>query len=392
MEEERKMILKMVESGKISAEEGAKLLQALNQEEKKPESSTTNEENVTSATEKEKVKSITDHLSDLSTKVDWGEGNKRYNQWQKDKDKDKTEPGMKKFSDFIENTLQKIKELDLDFNFGSYIEVNHIFQHQNMFQSKIDVSLENGSLNIESWDEPHVRLETKAKVYKAKNPDEAREEFLKETDFEVAGEELHFHTKTKAIKVNGTLYLPKKDYASLQFYTFNGHFKGEKLKAQSLTAKVVNGSMIFNDVHAQAFKGETVSGPVTISGGTIDRCDVQTMHGTIELEALMKDVEAESLNGTISARLNIAEDTRANLAATTGSVFVTVPSTIRTDGILKTNIGNYNWTMPNVEVIEEKKDFVQKSITFVSNQSGSPRLRLEASTKTGSISLKNMEG
>ncbi|MFB4164555.1 DUF4097 family beta strand repeat-containing protein [Alteribacillus sp. JSM 102045] len=393
MEEERKLILKMVEEEKISPEDGAKLLKALNQEnktenadaasvtgtQKQPETRTSEEKSDPGVTGPESSNS-------LSTKVNWEEGNKRFEDWEKEKRK--KADATTSFTDFIDSAIQKIKELDLDFNFGTYQNVHHIFQHKNMEQTALDISLENGSIELKPWNENDVKMDCQARVYKGKNQEEARQEFLNETAFEVDGNLLSFYTRTKSIKVNAVMYLPRKTYERVQLYTFNGHLKGELIKADSFSGKAVNGSLTIEAPDHMKFSGETVNGPIKISRGKLDIADIKTMNGTIELDTDIRDLEAESVNGTIDSKLSISQDARANLSATTGSIFITIPEHIRTEGQLRTNVGNYNYSLSDMEITEEKKDFIQKSLRFTSNHAASPRLRLDASTKTGSISIK----
>ncbi|WP_158736745.1 DUF4097 domain-containing protein [Alteribacillus sp. YIM 98480] len=393
MEEERKLILKMVEEEKISPEDGAKLLKALNQDNRTEKSekgdekaSEKQEESPFAAEEKNTAVSGPETSNSLSTNVNWDEGNKRFDEWEREKRK--KSDATTSFTDFIDSAIQKIKELDLDFNFGTYQNIHHIFQHKNMEQTVLDISLENGSIELKPWNEKDVKINCEVKVYKGKTQEEARREFLKETAFEVEGNQLNFYTKTKSMKVNAVMYLPRKTYERVQLYTFNGHLKGELIKADSFSGKAVNGSLTIDHPDHMRFSGETVNGPIKLNGGKLDIADVKTMNGTIELDADIRDLEAESVNGTIDSKLSISQDARASLSATTGSIFITIPEHIRTEGQLRTNVGNYNYSLSDMEITEEKKDFIQKSLQFTSNHAASPRLRLDATTKTGSISIK----
>ncbi|MFZ4450982.1 DUF4097 family beta strand repeat-containing protein [Salibacterium aidingense] len=390
MEEERKLILKMVEEGKITPEDGSKLLKALNSksedQQEDSHASVSGPEEGSGPKEQQETVTEASTETELSTRVSREKEQQTENGEESERRK-KADPATG-FTDFIDSAIQKIKELDLDFNFGPYQEVHHIFQHKNMEQSVVDVSLENGSLEWKPWDEPDVKIECDVKVYKGRTQDEAREEFLNQTAFEVDGSHLQFYTRTKSIKVNAVMYVPRKTYERLQAYTFNGHLKGEEVKVNSFSAKAVNGSLTIQNPDAMKFHAETVNGPIKITGGRVDIGDIKTMNGTIELNSEIRDLEAESVNGTIDSLIKITQDARANLSATTGSIFVTVPEHIRTEGQLRTNVGNYNYSLSDMDIHEEKKDFIQKSLTFTSNHAAVPRLRLNASTKTGSISVK----
>ncbi|MGY4688966.1 DUF4097 family beta strand repeat-containing protein [Salibacterium sp. K-3] len=392
MEEERKLILKMVEDGKISPEDGSKLLQALNsdggEKQNGDSASAVSEPEPARPREEEENRDASAETS-LSTRINREEDSRsdRYTEWEQE-ERSSASGTATGFSDFIDSAIRKIKELDLDFNFGPYQEVHHTFQHNNVEQTVLDISLENGSLEWKPWDRPDVKLECDVKVYKSRTEEEARREFLKETAFEVDDTHLRFYTRTKTMKVNAVLYVPRQTYESMNLYTFNGHLKGEDVKVNSFSAKAVNGSLTIDSPDIMKCHLETVNGPVKVTGGRIDIGDIKTMNGTIELQSDIRDLEAESVNGTIDALLNVSRDARAALSATTGSVFVTVPPDIRTEGHLRTNVGNYNYSLNNIDIHEEKKDFIQKSLRFTSNDAASPRLRLSADTKTGSISVK----
>ncbi|GAK11664.1 DUF4097 domain-containing protein [Geomicrobium sp. JCM 19039] len=377
--EERKMILKMIDEGKISAEDGEKLMKAIGNQEKK-------QSTVSSSTTRE--------TSELSTQVNWDEGNKRFDERENERQNGSDESsrwseGARWFSDFVESAVTKIKELDLDFNFGNAVEVNHIFQHTNMTEELFEVSLENGTIDVVVWDEEDVKVDCKAKVYKADGEEEARDAFLENTVLESVGGELHLYTKSKRLKVNATIYVPKKKLDKLKLYTFNGKISLRDVDSTYVTVKSVNGSLELEDLKADVLEAEAMNGTIHIKGGQSERIDLRTANGTIDIEGSFDDIDAESLNGTINCRLRDVKEGRASLNATTGSIYVVVPDEIGTKAKLKTNVGNYHWKLPNVDVLEEKRDFIQKTLSLVSNPSYEQQLRIEASTKTGSVSLKS---
>lgn len=359
--EERKMILKMIDEGKITAEEGVKLLETLEKTETRQ----------------------ADKPAELTTRVNWEEGNRTQSGYRQSS-------GASKITAFIESALQKIKEFDLDFNFGTYTNVHHIFHHRNLKETAIDISLENGSVTIVPWDEEDVRVECEAKVYRARDAQDAKEMFLREVSVSGDGEKLKFFSKVKSIKVKATVYLPQLQYRSINLYTFNGHLKGEKIHSEKLDLKAVNGSISFLQASGTKLNAETVNGTIEIKESTVHTCDVQSVNGTIDIDGVFNDADVETVNGTVHYHLKQTKDdpSYANIKATTGSVDIIVPYSIRIDGKLKTNVGGFTCNLDELKIIEEKKDFVQKQVVFVANEEKSPRLKLEASTNTGSVSVK----
>lgn len=382
MEEERKLILKMIDEGKISAEDGVKLLQALN------EPTDTENRSRTKATEQSETTTTTS----LSTKVDWEEGNKRWdqqNEFRSEQEKKLDFASM--FTEFIDSAFQKIKEFDLDFNFGPYEEIHHIFQHKNLQEKRIDVALENGSIHVKPWKENDVKIECHVKMYRGNSREEARREFLKETVFETNEDELRFYTKTKAMKMEATMYVPEKYYDRFQIYTFNGHVTVDDMQGEKILGKAMNGTVTFNNVQADTVEGETVNGAITVQDGIYDTVFLKTISGAIRFDGTAEDVEIESVNGSIQSTFSLTDDGKAKLSTITGSIAVTLPPNIQTEGDISTNVGNISYHLHELHILEEKKDFMQKSLKFVSQVDGTPRLSLEASSKTGSLTIKEKD-
>ncbi|WP_100405426.1 DUF4097 family beta strand repeat-containing protein [Bacillus solitudinis] len=361
--EERKMILKMIEDGKISAEEGLKLLEALEGHKK------TSDEPSTA----------------VSSQVDWSEG-ERYKQQHS-----QSASSTSKFTSFLESAFQKIKEFDLDFNFGSSIEINHIFQHKDVSPKSLNVSLENGSIMIIPWDEKDVRVECQAKVYRVKDSDEARRVFLQESSFEVSEERLTFQTKVKSMKTITTLYVPKTSFDFIKLYTFNGQIKGNQMHVDTLDANTLNGGLSFEAVTAKKIIAETVNGAIDLKQLDAHLIDAKTINGGITLIGQVQDADAETVNGTITYELHsLKEAGYADLKATTGSIHLHLPKDFRVEGKLKTNVGGFTVGLNEYEILEEKKEFAVKGLTFVGNKQQTTTIKVNAVTNTGSIIVKDL--
>ncbi|UCZ52653.1 DUF4097 domain-containing protein [Bacillus shivajii] len=371
MQEERKKILQMIEDGKISADEGVDLLNALKE------------------TEKEKHGAKSDKGSEteeqsLSRDVDWEKGT-GYRQTEQ-----KVSSFASKFTDFIEDAVQKIKEFDLDFNFGSSVEIQHIFQHKEATVRHADISIENGSITFRPWEEDDIRVECNVKVYKVRDSDEARRHFLDEVVFDLSNEKLRLESRKKSMKVNTIVYVPKKDLERLKLYAFNGKLTGEHVSVKKFEAQTVNGRISFDEVEAEDVRLETVNGTISISKLQSEHCDAKTVNGTVAISAAKGDIDAETLNGTINYKLLKPSNSRAYLKTTTGSVTFTVPENVKTEGELKTTVGGIHCDLPNVSVIDEKKEIASKKMTFLSNRDEeSASVYIEAEATTGSITVRN---
>ncbi|WP_096436975.1 DUF4097 family beta strand repeat-containing protein [Alteribacter populi] len=371
MQEERKMILKMIEDGKISTDEGLQLLNALKENDK------------TTTPDTEEEPSVSDSPTRAVSKdVDWRNA-------QGYRGKERQNSFASRFTDFVEDAVQKIKEFDLDFNFGSSVEIEHIFQHTNASVQDVDVSVENGSVTFRPWEEKDIRVECNVKVYKVKDADEARRFFLDEVIFDLKENKLKLKSPSKSMKVNTIIYIPKADLNRVKLYAFNGKVSGESVEASTFEVQTVNGRVGFEKIEGKDVRLETVNGTISVSKLSVEHCDAKTVNGTIAISTSEGVVDVETLNGTINYTLLEPKASRAYFKTTTGSVVVNVPNDVKVEGDLKTTVGGINCDLPKLTVIDEKKDWANKQMSFLANKEATTSFYVEAEATTGSITIKN---
>ncbi|MCH1625801.1 DUF4097 family beta strand repeat-containing protein [Ferdinandcohnia quinoae] len=366
MIEEQKRILKLVEDGKLTAEEAILLIEKLS-----------NVDSGMNQAEKE-----AEIRTELSAKVD-------YEHTRQGSSFDQKATSVKnKFMDFVDSAFKKIKDMDLDFNFGDAIEVKHIFQHSNVNLTKIDLDVANGSITIIPWGEKDVRIECDAKVYKIENQVRARKAFLEDVRFSIEDGKLLFLIQQKQMKVNAKIYVPNENYENVKVRMFNGPINGENLVVQDFRAKTANGAVTVTNFVTTSMEVETANGHIKAENIESKEFEAETINGTVTVGGRFEKVDLQSFNGNITCSL--AEDSchTAYIKTTTGTIHVFVSDAYEVDGELKSNLGSFKAELPVMSIIEEKNDIVQKSLRFKANQDKGNKLYLFAETKTGSIEIK----
>ena len=130
MKEERKRILKLVEEGKMTVDEALFLIEQLEH-----------------GTMPQQEKSTY-----LSTDVKFEEAKKEefkkedFNTYKFNSMKDKV-------LDFVDSAFKKIKDFDLDLNFGQSVDISHIFQQGDAYLNQVDIDMANGSVKIVPWEQ-----------------------------------------------------------------------------------------------------------------------------------------------------------------------------------------------------------------------------------------------
>lgn len=370
MQEERIRILKMVEEGKLSAEEALSLLNELEQSQQ--------------AIEKKQEELV----NELSTVVKFDEGKQGENKQENDSFQNKFQSLKDVIVDFVDSAFKKIKDFDLDFNFGQGHELSHIFQQGDVQIKNIDVDIANGSVQFIPWDQNDVRIECKARVYRGETLDEARASFLRDILFNVDIGTLRFSAQPKWMKVEAMIYLPKVAYENARIRLFNGPIRFENLNVKSLKAKTANGRIGANGITGEKMEVETANGKIKIRDSKITELEAETLNGAIQLEGDYSRLELQSFNGNIGCKLTGTLSEEIEVKTISGSIDLAIPTGIAVTGELKSNLGSFAVELDGIQIVSEKSDMVQKSMHFKPVSPPQHVIKLEAETKTGSISVR----
>lgn len=361
MEEERKRILKMVQEGKLTVDEALVLLDELSK---------------SAEGKKKKEEAI---FEEFSGGVHFEEAKK---------DDGKFQASKEKIFEFIDVAVQKIKNFDLDLNFGKSVEISHIFQQGEASFDEVDIDIANGSVSLIPWDQKDVRIECEAKVYRADTKGEASARFLKDVFFSIEGDKLRFSTDQKWMKVDTSVYIPESEYDKIYVRMFNGSIEGKNLKAKTLYAKTANGKINMSDIISEYADVETANGKIDFRQSKIRELEAETINGSIKADGSFQRVDLQSFNGNINCTTVDGQLEELEAKTVTGSIKVYVPDDLRVEGELKSNLGNFNVSLDSVEILDEKSEVIQKYLRFRSLKQDGKIAKLYADTKTGSVTLK----
>ena len=360
MKEQRTRILRLVEEGKLSAEEALSLIEALEKEE---------------AVKEEK-------MTALSTEV---LGEKHSSDFHQHSAEHKQSIGNK-LMDWVDSAVKKVKDMDLDLNFGKSIDLQHIFQFQGEFFQDIDIQLSNGSVSLEPWSEKDIRVECDVKVFRVENTEQARETFLAGVDCQIEGNRFVFFTEKKTMKINLIIRIPEQAYEQVKVKLFNGPIRGEDLTVDSLKVKTANGVVSFSSLKGVKGEFETANGQIKLSDAQFNNLELETISGHIQFTGSTEKLDAQSFNGNVQLKLgdNRCETLYAKTA--TGNIDITVPEKSAIVGELKSNLGSLSTLLNDVEISYEKNETIQKELKFRTSEQA--KMSLFADSKTGSIEIK----
>ncbi|HLR72249.1 MAG TPA: DUF4097 domain-containing protein [Pseudogracilibacillus sp.] len=372
---ERKRILQLVQEGKLSAQEALVLLEALDGNSSEQPTANQLDMNVPVVTEEKSE----DHGRHQST----DEKNKDTNE-KDDSFYTHFEQAGEKIFEFVTGAFQKIKEIELPLN-QSY-DITHTFEEDAESIEKIDIDLANGPVTIQTWDQPNVKVECQAKVYRVDNEIDAKKYFFDQTIFTKNADLFCFSTQSKFMRVDTKIFLPNKEYKKLVVHIFNGSLTIEQLNSQLFIMKTTNGKIDLSQLHAKKIDINSVNGQIKLIDSYADEdLEVETVNGAIHVTGLYKMIDLQAFNGNVQCEVPKVGTKRIDAKTVTGNVQIELPEAATIDGDIRSNLGNYKLEMDGIHVIREKKEVIQKQVLFKRTGSDENVLQLAADTKTGSI-------
>ncbi|WP_349408587.1 DUF4097 domain-containing protein [Pseudalkalibacillus sp. SCS-8] len=376
--EERKMILKMLDEGRITTSEAVELLKAIG------ENTDSLKVNNSSETQEEPDSQQASHTSHAQSKTE--ENAKQANQEQNTTGK-KSESTISRFSSLIDRVVTKLKDSDFDFNFGQSIEVDHVFQENDVDINRVKVHITNGGIKLHPWEEQSVRVECRASVFRTQTVEDAKSYFMKNVHFALESGELQMMVDENRMKVQAHMYIPTKLYEEVQLRTSNGAISLNDIQTEAMTVRTSNGAVSLDRVEGKTLHVSTSNGKIKLENSDWKKVELETLNGAIRMNGRYERAEAETLNGSIMFVLDEAIPGNASFKTVAGKIELLVPETLRIDGNLKATIGSLNCYLDKVKMNKESKDVVQKEMEFISNEEAATTFKIEAEAKTGSISI-----
>jgi DUF4097 and DUF4098 domain-containing protein YvlB len=281
--EEKMYILKMLEEGKISSGEAARLLEALG--------SGSKSDDCDFLKKKDKKVTFNEEFTKVKDKLnDWkNEFKKNYKQKDFDKAVEEFATKMEKVGKGVAYATMGVADKVVDFLgsvvnvnafdiFGNYKAVNKTFEIENVNENmEIEIEGLNGHILVKKHMDSTIKIRTVIK-----SPQDNADEILNFTQSEnlVSAK----YNKIGNISVSHEIFLPVV-----------------KFKKISLTTK--NGKIYVEDVSAEEFKTATSSSSIDLMGVTSDKLSVSNKNGKIQFGYIIgKDIDIDADNSVIEIK------------------------------------------------------------------------------------------
>ncbi|OES46123.1 DUF4097 family beta strand repeat-containing protein [Domibacillus iocasae] len=377
MSEEKLRILKMVETGIISADEAVKLIEALEKNGTDSNAGTRSSSSTKSTEGSKGFGGIFEELEKFGQKM----------AGQRPKTETVSQSKEKLF-EFMQSAMQRLKDVEVPF-VGKGTEFTHVFYEQGTLPRHLKLETANGAVTIRPWDGDGVKAECHVKVYGAATEEEAKESFLKNSIFYAREDKLSFSVGLKLMKTDVTLYIPSSELEDISVKLFNGAFDMRDIKAEKLEVRSGNGKMELKNSNIAVIEVETGNGPIRIIDCEGERAELNTFNGAIHMVGTYRFADLQTFNGNIlyDAKKDQAEAVRAE--SMTGNIELYSPQELAVKGEIRTTAGRLTLPETGMASVIEKDERIQKSLKFESdNLLDGRQLVIDAETKTGSVTLR----
>ena len=372
MSEERIMILTMLQEGKISSEEAAKLLDALDEAELKES------EKYYSDTDCEATAISFENISNkISKKID--KHSKEFETWgnnfgEKLSDKlgnleNEITEGAISFTDkvlsFVDDLVDKGTFASI---FGVYDTVTDTIEKDlsSIDNPSLEIQAKNGKITVKPWDKEIVSIKAICQFKKGSYDKNS-------SVYDVIEDENRVIFKPKYSGNVGAkldVFIPEKHYEQIFLFTSNGKIEIEEIKAKEFLFDTSNSSINLCDLHSNKIKACTKNGKIIATDIVSELLDVTTTNSAIALSDInSRHIKASTKNSKILTS-DITSD-QLNLTTSNGQIIVedceskfvkckTHNANIKVSDIDTSTLNNIELDTSNgqIELLLDKKDTV----------------------------------
>lgn len=204
------------------------------------------------------------------------------------------------------------------FTYESFAEAEIIHEEKRFSESITDIIVETDNSKIEI-------LPTADQEIKVEFTGDSSKKYQHHFGATVENGTLHVKVKGKVLqffnfdlKMNSMvtkIYLPEKEYLSIQAKTENGQVKLDQLSVNTINAESTNGGIVLGNMKTEAAKLQSVNGKINISN-LQGELEAGVTNGSIHLQtpSLDQPIDLETINGKITVQV-VEEPANAELTA-----------------------------------------------------------------------------
>lgn len=397
MQEQRKRILQLVENGTLTADEAIVLLEKLSA---KNESTPQTVQPVTPLTEKEdepfKAEPFEEAKKEESKKTGFEDifgksfNDKEFNQKVEDFMGD-IKKDLSQFSTrmtgIVGAALSKLKDLDIETPFGEKVDFAKTYAYPATEVRSIELDIANGKIDVIKATDELVTVQVNGKT-QLKGTEEETIAQITEELVTKNEDKIYLKSENKFAQIKVQIAIPEKHYDVFIARLLTGAISIENLDAKLIKARTYNGTIRLEQSTFDHAELQTSNGAVEARKIKGDDLEIETANGRIYVDGELKEVDAESMNGTVAITTTSTEAHKLKARALAGSVEIYVPKTVALEGQIYSNFGKADVGLSDAKLYEEEEQFLLKSVRFTKELEGAKLLKVTGESRTGTVLVR----
>lgn len=397
MQEQRKRILQLVENGTLTADEAIVLLEKLSA---KNESTPQTVQPVTPSTEKEdepfKAEPFEEAQKEESKKTGFEDifgksfNDKEFNQKVEDFMGD-IKKDLSQFSTrmtgIVGAALTRLKDLDIETPFGEKVDFAKTYAYPAAEVRSIELDIANGKIDVVKATDELVTVQVNGKTQLKGTEEETIAQITEELVMKNE-DKIHLKSENKFAQIKVQIAIPEKHYDVFIARLFTGAISIENLDAKLIKARTYNGTIRLEQSTFDHAELQTSNGAVEARKIKGDDLEIETANGRIYVDGELKEVDAESMNGTVAITTTSTEAHKLKARALAGSVEIYVPKTVALEGQIYSNFGKADVGLSDAKLYEEEEQFLLKSVRFTKELEGAKLLKITGESRTGTVLVR----
>ncbi|MEG0471889.1 MAG: DUF4097 family beta strand repeat-containing protein [Solibacillus sp.] len=403
MQDERKRILQLVETGVISAEEAIVLLEKLSPQKESTQITENLPVQLTKETQQDEVRTApkkvyedepifeekrkTTGFEDIFGKAfNDKDVNKKMDEFMHDLKQDLSQMGTR-MAGLMGATLSKLKDLDIETPFGEKVEFHKTYAFPADDVNGIELDVASGKVEVIKTTDAFVTVDVHVKT-PAKGTEEETMAAIIENLTTLQDQKLTIHSSHKFTQLKIRMAIPEKHYDVFIARLLNGGVSIEGLDAKLIKVKTYNGIVRLENTEFNHAELKSSNGAIEARQVKGEDLEVETANGRIYIDGELKEVEAESFNGHVVVTTSSADAHKVKARTMAGTVEIYVPKTVAIDGQIFSNLGKADVGLSDVTLHEEAEQLLLKSIRFNKELAGAKLLKLVGESRTGTVLVR----
>lgn len=385
-------ILKMLEDGKINAEEAFKLIEALDKdsnastndtkkvtvEKTKEEKSEAQDNSHKDPKQESKGKSFDDIFEDITSDFQKLFNSEKVSSTLKNlRDSDQT----RQVKETVEKAFDSVKNSNFESMFSQGPK-NRLIETIDENISRLNIDVTHGNITIA----PTERVTTvKFEVIPLYKKLDKKKNYFQDIICDVNDGTLNIVSDAKFVKVNVEVLLNQESLKRVIISGTNGNVDLSTHTFDELSVDLLNGNITLEGTLTNNAFLRTSRGNVSVDKGSHNVLEMISMFGTIKTGELHAKELNVSANGAVNITLE-SQTESAVLNSNMGNINLTVPRDRQFEGRMSTMLGQLNYPS-DIEVRSMKHQDIGLKEVMLINDTDEVSMYLEVSTKFGSVTL-----